>query len=87
MMRRMRDELTKQKNTNVSLQADLDAARGVKSPQDRKMLNGRSTPSSDDGQDAALRGQLVDAQRQVQRLTNENKGLRLRLENLAKDLE
>ncbi|KAJ7275227.1 hypothetical protein B0H12DRAFT_1005812 [Mycena haematopus] len=87
MMRRMRDELTKQKNTNVSLQADLDAARGVKSPQDRKLMNGRSTPSSDDGQDAALRSQLVDAQRQVQRLTNENKELRLRLDNLEKDLE
>ncbi|KAF7306753.1 Cell polarity protein [Mycena indigotica] len=87
MMRRMRDELTKQKSTNVSLQADLDAARGVKSPQDRKLLNGRSTPSSDDGNDSALRGQLVDAQRQVQRLSNENKELRLRLENLEKDLE
>lgn len=87
MMRRMRDELTKQKNTNVSLQVDLDAARGVKTPQDRKLLNGRSTPSSDDGQDAALRSQLVDSQRQVQRLTNENKELRLRLDNLDKDLE
>ncbi|KAJ6574924.1 hypothetical protein B0H19DRAFT_933668 [Mycena capillaripes] len=87
MMRRMRDELTKQKNTNVSLQADLDAARGVKTPQDRKLLNGRSTPSSDDGNDAVLRGQLVDAQRQVQRLNNENKELRLRLDNLEKDLE
>ncbi|KAJ7783574.1 hypothetical protein DFH07DRAFT_727086 [Mycena maculata] len=87
MMRRMRDELTKQKNTNVSLQADLDTARGVKTPQDRKLLNGRSTPSSDDGNDAVLRGQLVDAQRQVQRLNNENKELRLRLDNLEKDLE
>ncbi|KAJ7706377.1 hypothetical protein B0H17DRAFT_1156675 [Mycena rosella] len=87
MMRRMRDELTKQKNTTVSLQADLDAARGVKSPQDRKLLNGRSTPSSDDGNDAVLRGQLVDAQRQVQRLHAENKELHLRLDNLEKDLE
>ncbi|KAJ7139940.1 hypothetical protein C8R44DRAFT_606672 [Mycena epipterygia] len=87
MMRRMRDELTKQKNNNVSLQADLDAARGVKSPQDRKLLNGRSTPSSDDGNDAVMRGQLVDAQRQVQRLHNENKELRLRLDNLEKELE
>ncbi|KAJ7071208.1 hypothetical protein C8F01DRAFT_1047057 [Mycena amicta] len=87
MMRRMRDELTKQKSSNVALQADLDAARGVKSPQDRKLLNGRSTPSSDDGNDTVLRGQLVDAQRQVQRLSNENKELRLRLESLEKDLE
>jgi len=82
----MRDELTKQKNTNVSLQADLDAARGVKSPLDRKLLNGRSTPS-DDGNDAVLRGQLVDAQRQVQRINAENKELRLRLDSLEKDLE
>ncbi|KAJ7900152.1 hypothetical protein B0H14DRAFT_3080524 [Mycena olivaceomarginata] len=65
MMRRMRDELTKQKNTNVSLQVDLDACAG----------------------NAALRSQLVDSQRQVQRLTNENKELRLRLDNLDKDLE
>ncbi|KAJ7630754.1 hypothetical protein FB45DRAFT_833493 [Roridomyces roridus] len=86
MMRRMRDELTKQKNTNVSLQADLDVARG-KTPGDRKLLNGRGTPSSDDGNDSLLRGQLVDAQRQVQRLNNENKELRLRLDNLEKDLE
>ncbi|KAF7320266.1 Cell polarity protein [Mycena kentingensis (nom. inval.)] len=84
MMRRMRDELTKQKTANVSLQADLDAARGVKAP---KLLNGRSTPSSDDGNDTVLRGQLVDAQRQVQRLGSENKELRGRLEGLEKDLE
>ncbi|CAK5280148.1 unnamed protein product [Mycena citricolor] len=84
MMRRMREELTKQKNTNVTLQADLDASRNGK---DRKLLNGRSTPSSEDGHDTLLRGQLVDAQRQVQRLNNDNKELRLRLENLEKDLE
>jgi len=87
MMRRMRDELTKQKTANVTLQTDLDAARGVRTPQDRKMLNGRSTPSSDDGSDAVLRGQFVEAQRHIQRLNTENKDLRLRLDNLEKDLE
>ncbi|TFK36888.1 hypothetical protein BDQ12DRAFT_754358 [Crucibulum laeve] len=84
MMRRMRDELTKQKNTNTQLQTELDTVRGGKSSDSRsRNMNGRTTPSEDD----VLRNQLVDAQRQVQRVHSENKDLRLRLDTLEKDLE
>jgi chromosome segregation ATPase len=87
----MKEELTKQKTTNVALQTDLDTIRGVKSPTDPRLRNlngsaGRNTPSSDDGQDN-LRSQLVESQRQSQRLLGENKELRLRLDTLDKELE
>jgi len=87
MMNRMREELNKQRKTNAALQADLTAAR-VGKPTDPRVrnvnANGRSTPSTED---EGTRNHLSDAQRQVQRLTNENKELRLRLENLEKELE
>ncbi|KAJ8702368.1 hypothetical protein PTI98_001088 [Pleurotus ostreatus] len=89
MMRRMRDEVTKQKKTNAELQADLDAARGVKTPDSAarvRGLNGRTTPSSDEGSEI-IRSQLIDSQRQVQRLHTENKELRNRLDILERDLE
>ncbi|KAF5375186.1 hypothetical protein D9758_000458 [Tetrapyrgos nigripes] len=81
MMRRMRDELTKQKNTNTSLQSELDAARGGK-----PRVNGRGTPSSDEGNDV-LRSQLADSQRQLQRVQGENNELRDRLDSLEKEVE
>ncbi|TFK77279.1 hypothetical protein BDN72DRAFT_953734 [Pluteus cervinus] len=91
MMRRMKEELTKQKAANVTLQTDLDATRSGKSPSDPRLRNlngttGRSTPTSEDGHDN-LRSQLVDTQRQAQRLLGENKELRLRLDTLDKELE
>ena len=90
-MRRMKEELTKQKAANVSLQGDLDATRGGKSPSDPRLRNlngttGRSTPTSEDGHDN-VRSQLVETQRQAQRLLGENKELRLRLDTLDKELE
>ncbi|GLB35974.1 putative kelch motif containing protein [Lyophyllum shimeji] len=85
MMRRMKDELTKQKNANTALQNELEAAARSKSPSDPKIrTNGRSTPSAEE---QALRSQLAEAQKQTQRVQAENKELRQRLELLEKDLE
>ncbi|KAJ3768819.1 hypothetical protein FB446DRAFT_694490 [Lentinula raphanica] len=81
MMRRMREELTKQKNSNTTLQAELDAARAGKS-----RVNGRTTPSSDDGSEA-MRTQVAEAQWQLHRVQNENAELRARLDSLENELE
>jgi chromosome segregation ATPase len=79
MMRKMREELTKQKSANTQLQTDLDIAR---SGRPMRSVNGRTTPSDDE-----LSRQLIEAQRQAQRLHSENKDLRLRIETLEKDVE
>ncbi|KAI0778416.1 hypothetical protein BD413DRAFT_466819 [Trametes elegans] len=82
-MRKMKEELTKQKTMNQSMQAEID--RG--SPSIRlRGLNGRGTPSSDDSNEF-LRNQLSDAQRQVTRLNTDNKDLRHRIDNLEQELE
>ncbi|KAG7450113.1 uncharacterized protein BT62DRAFT_961698 [Guyanagaster necrorhizus] len=87
MMRRMKDELTKQKNMNTTLQSEFDAIRSGRSPIDPRLrgVNGRSTPS-DEGSDQ-MRTQLVEAQRQLQRLHSENRDLRTRLESMERELE
>jgi hypothetical protein len=89
MMRRIKDELNKQKAQNATLQSELDAARGVSSPNGSRIraVNGRGTPSSEDGNDPAVRAQLIEAQRQAQRVVSENRDLRNRLDTLEKDLE
>ncbi|KAH9857949.1 hypothetical protein C2E23DRAFT_864957 [Lenzites betulinus] len=82
-MRKLKEELGKQKTLNQSMQAEID--RG--SPSIRlRGLNGRGTPSSDEGNEA-LRNQLQDAHRQVQRLNSDNKDLRNRIDTLEQDLE
>ncbi|THV06018.1 hypothetical protein K435DRAFT_711984 [Dendrothele bispora CBS 962.96] len=81
MMRRMRDELTKQKNNNTTLQSELEVLRGG-----RPRINGRGTPSSDEGNDV-LRSQLQDSQKQLQRVQGENSELHARLDAMEKELE
>ncbi|KAF5385147.1 hypothetical protein D9615_001363 [Tricholomella constricta] len=85
MMRRMKEELTKQKTINMALQSEVEAASRGKSPPDlRARVNGHSTPSQEE---EALRSQVTEAQKQNQRLHSENKELRQRLDSLEKDLE
>ena len=49
MLRRMKEELTRQKQTNATLQADLDGLRGISSTEagSRTRESGRATPSSE----------------------------------------
>lgn len=65
MLRRMKDDLTKQKSANTVLQAELDILRGTNSSEAgsrTRDANGRNTPVLDDD---SLRAKLLDAQRQV----------------------
>lgn len=88
MLRKMKHELSKQKGLNASLQSELEGVRSGSEAGSRvRPLNGRVTPMSDDGQESALRAQLVEAQRQTQRLTVENQELHRRIELLQGDLE
>ncbi|KAI0931811.1 hypothetical protein AcW2_000608 [Taiwanofungus camphoratus] len=86
MMRKMKDELTKQKALNQSIQSELDRGSSSEPGSRIRAVNGRNTPSSDDSNEF-LRNQLSDAQRQVQRLNNENRDLRSRIDNLERELE
>lgn len=87
-MRKMKDELTKQKALNQSMQIDMDRSSSTDPGSRIRAMNGRGTPSSDDSHsNDILRSQLTDAQRQVQRLNGDNRELRLRVESLESDLE
>lgn len=82
----MREEVNKYKTNNTALQEQLEVLRAGKPLDSRfRNVNGRSTPSSEESD--GMRSHLADAQRQAQRLTSENKELRLRLQNLEKELE
>ena len=81
----------KQRVMNTTLLSEVESLRGSPGASvdssTRTRVNGRGTPMSDDGRASdSLRGQLIDAQRQTQRLVNENKDLRLRIDSLEKDL-
>ncbi|KAG9001695.1 Negative regulator of mitotic exit [Tulasnella sp. JGI-2019a] len=87
MLKRMKEELTKQKGLNSSLQSELDSSRGVNGMEAgsrTRNANGRNTPLSDDD---GNRAQLAEAHRQNQRLGMENQDLHRRLENLQADIE
>ena len=83
----MKDELTKQKTLNTTLQSELDSSRGVNGSEAgarTRNANGRNTPLSDDD---GLRNQLMESQRQSTRLTMENRDLHRRLDTLQADVE
>ena len=88
MMRKMKDELMKQKALNQTMQNEMDRSGSTEPGSRIRAMNGRGTPSSDDiHTNDILRGQLTDAQRQVQRINGDNRDLRLRIESLEGDLE
>ncbi|KAG8832178.1 Negative regulator of mitotic exit [Serendipita sp. 399] len=88
MLKKMKEELSKQKGLNASLQAELEGVRSGSEAGSRiRPLNGRATPLSDEGQEVNLRPQLVESQRQTQRLAAENGELHRRLEQLQGDLD
>lgn len=83
---KMKDELTKQKGLNASLQSELEGFRSGSEGGSRvRTPNGR--PLSDDEQESALRSQLVEAQRQTQRLTAENQELHRKVDIMRGDLD
>jgi chromosome segregation ATPase len=87
MLRRMKDELAKQKTVNQALQTEVETLRGSSSDSGRtRAINGRSTPLSDEGAET-LRVQLQEAQRQNQRIVADNQDWRRRLESVEQDLE
>ncbi|KAG8757712.1 hypothetical protein FRC12_010229, partial [Ceratobasidium sp. 428] len=88
MMRRMKEDYAKSKALNEKLQSELDASRGITSSEAgsrTRGATGRNTPQSDEGHDS-LRGQLVDTQRSLQRLTNERNELRRQYDALQREL-
>lgn len=89
MMRRMKEDYAKSKALNEKLQSELDVSRGITSSEAgsrTRGATGRNTPLSDDGHDS-LRGQLVESQRSLQRLTADRNELKRQLEALQRDLE
>ena len=76
MMRRVKDEHTRQKQLNNTLQSELDALRsGSETSSRTRVVNGRITPLSDDSDENSLRVQLTEATRQLQRATVETTDL------------
>ena len=91
MLRRMKEELSKQKGINASLQTELDGIRGTSPSNDGNRtrainINGRGTPLSDDGHDV-LRTRLEDVVRQRDKIFTENNELKRQLEAINQELE
>lgn len=87
-MRRVKEEHTRQKALNASLQAELDAIRPSSETSSRtRVVNGRITPLSDEGHENTLRGQLADAHRQIQRAAAENADLHRKISALQTEAE
>lgn len=87
MLLRMKEELARQKAANSSLQSEVDASRGIEGGSRSRNVNGRGTPLSEDSHDAPIRPQILEIQRQNQRLIAENQDLRRRFDSLDHDLE
>ncbi|EJU00094.1 hypothetical protein DACRYDRAFT_101149 [Dacryopinax primogenitus] len=90
MLRRLKDQVAKEKNISASLQAELDASRGVSggvAGARTRAANGRSTPLSDDGQNETLKLQLLESQRTSHRIASENQDLQRRLDAIQVELD
>ena len=88
MMRRVKEEHTRQKTINATLQSELEASRpGSEMSSRTRLVNGRLTPMSDDGHSDALRVQLADAHRQAQRGAAEKDELQKRMTSLQTDVD
>lgn len=86
MLRRMKDELSKAKNTNEELQNEVSRLRD--SPSGSRMRNGRTTPGSDDHTvNEVLRNHVAELEKQNQRFTQENMKLHQRLEANTAELD
>lgn len=74
MLRRVKDDSSRQKALNQSLQAELDSFRGTNSSEagdrTRNVNSGRVTPVSEDAASVeSYRSKLADAQRQISTLS------------------
>jgi DNA repair exonuclease SbcCD ATPase subunit len=88
MMRRVKDEHTRQKQLSSSLQSELDALRnGSETSSRTRVVNGRITPLSDDSHENSMRTQLTEASRQLQRATAENTELHKKVAALQTEVE
>jgi chromosome segregation ATPase len=88
MMRRVKEEHSRQKALNATLQAELDAIRPSSETSSRtRVVNGRITPMSDESHESTLRVQLADAHRQIQRTSAENTDLHKKINALQTEAE
>ncbi|KZT52545.1 hypothetical protein CALCODRAFT_487056 [Calocera cornea HHB12733] len=92
MLRRLKDQVAKEKSISAALQSELDSSRGVSGSvagARTRAANGRSTPLSDTdgGHSENMKAQMLEVQRNMHRLANENQDLQRRLEALQLELD